>query len=202
MRRMSRLVPALVAALALLAVGGCKSNRTAFPGDGAVPAPAPAPASPAGGGSGGGTQELGSEGFEESALGSAGGAGAGEGGVREVPGGALDGSALGTVYFDYDSPQLGDEALRTLEGNAAWLRANPAVRVEIQGHCDERGTIEYNLSLGSKRANAVRDHLARLGVAISRLEAVSYGKEKPAVPGNDESAWAKNRRAEFVVIGR
>ncbi len=106
---------------------------------------------------------------------------------------------LSPVYFAYDSDRLSDEALKALETNARWLVLHPALRVVIEGHCDERGSIEYNLDLGAKRARAVRDHLSRLGIAPARLETISYGEERPADPGRSESAWARNRRAEFVL---
>ena len=106
---------------------------------------------------------------------------------------------LKTVYFDYDSSDLLPDARTTLQGNADWLKRNAARRVEIGGHCDERGSIEYNLALGDRRANQVRDYLVNLGVDGSRLEAVSYGEEKPAGRGHGEDAWAKNRRAEFRI---
>lgn len=106
---------------------------------------------------------------------------------------------LKTVYFDYDSSDLLPDARTTLQGNADWLKRNASRRVEIGGHCDERGSIEYNLALGDRRANMVREYLVNLGVDGGRLEAVSYGEEKPVDRGHGEDAWAKNRRAEFRV---
>lgn len=108
-------------------------------------------------------------------------------------------AAMQTVYFAFDSSALSDVALRTLDENARWLKQNPGVRVTIEGHCDERGTTEYNLELGARRARAVRDHMARLGVDEGRIETISFGEERPADPGHDETAWAKNRRAEFTL---
>jgi peptidoglycan-associated lipoprotein len=110
---------------------------------------------------------------------------------------ASDGSQLETVYFDYDSFTLTAAARAVLERNARWLKENPAVTVTIEGHCDERGSDEYNLALGERRAQAVRNYLAALGVGAERLATVSYGEERPAVAGHDESAWTKNRRAAF-----
>lgn len=107
--------------------------------------------------------------------------------------------ALAPVFFGYDSSALSETALRTLQQNAAWLNAHPDLRVIIAGHCDERGTTEYNLDLGARRARSVLQHLARLGVDASRMETISYGEERPIDPGNNETAWAKNRRAEFSV---
>ncbi len=104
-----------------------------------------------------------------------------------------------TVYFDFDKFDLSDQTRLTLRANAQVLNANAQFNIKIEGHCDERGTIEYNLALGERRANAVREYLASLGVNESRIRIVSYGEERPADGGHTESAWAKNRRAETVV---
>jgi peptidoglycan-associated lipoprotein len=106
---------------------------------------------------------------------------------------------LKTVHFAYDSNAIDDEARAVLQEDAAWLRAHPNHKVEIGGHCDERGSIGYNLALGDRRAQAVKDYLVSLGVDGSTLETVSYGKERPVDPGHNEAAWAKNRRAEFTI---
>jgi peptidoglycan-associated lipoprotein len=106
---------------------------------------------------------------------------------------------LRTVYFGCNSNDLDDEAKSTLQANAAWLKAHPTYHVEIGGHCDERGSIGYNVALGDRRAAAVKTYLTGSGVGTGQLVAVSYGEEKPAVPGHDETAWAKNRRAEFLI---
>ena len=103
------------------------------------------------------------------------------------------------VFFDYDSYALRADARVALDGAAKLLRENPDVSLTIEGHCDERGTVEYNQALGEKRANAARDYLANAGVATSRLQTVSYGKERPFAEGHDEAAWAQNRRAHFAV---
>jgi peptidoglycan-associated lipoprotein len=100
-----------------------------------------------------------------------------------------------TVYFDYDKTTLRAEALPVLTQLAKWIEEHPNVRVRIAGHADERGTREYNLALGDRRATTVRNYLASMGVPAQRLDTVSYGKERPAVAGSDEQAWAKNRRA-------
>ena len=105
---------------------------------------------------------------------------------------------LRKVLFDYDSADLSPEALATLARNAELLNGAPGVRVLIEGHCDERGTQEYNLVLGEHRAAVVKEQLVRLGVAAERLSTISCGKEKPAAPGRDEAAWRQNRRCEFV----
>jgi peptidoglycan-associated lipoprotein len=119
----------------------------------------------------------------------------------DIPGGAYvgEGGPLADVRFEYDSAALSDEARSVLEKHALWLQGQREVRVIVEGHCDERGTVEYNLALGEQRARAVRDYLASLGVAGARLRVVSYGKERPLDPGSDEAAHAKNRRAHFNV---
>jgi peptidoglycan-associated lipoprotein len=101
------------------------------------------------------------------------------------------------VYFDLDSYDIRPEAKPLLSEAAKIMRQYPQITLRLEGHCDERGTAEYNLALGEKRANAVRDYLVGLGVERSRLATVSYGKEKPAAAGHDEEAWSKNRRVEF-----
>jgi peptidoglycan-associated lipoprotein len=106
-------------------------------------------------------------------------------------------SGLQTVYFDYDSHALRPDALATLKSNADMIEKVPSVIVQVEGHCDERGTQEYNFALGERRALAVRQYLMKLGVPGSRIVTISYGEEDPAVPGSNESAWAKNRRCEF-----
>jgi peptidoglycan-associated lipoprotein len=103
------------------------------------------------------------------------------------------------VYFEYDSFRLDSDAEDRLRTKAAILRANPSVELRIEGHADERGSTEYNLALGQRRAEAVRTYLTGYGITTTRLATISYGKERPAVPGGDESAWARNRRAEFVL---
>lgn len=103
------------------------------------------------------------------------------------------------VFFDFDKSDLKPEARATVEALAVWLNNYPATTITIEGHCDERGTREYNLALGERRANAVRDYLVALGVQSNRLSTISYGKERPAVLGSNEEAWAQNRRAAFVV---
>ncbi len=104
---------------------------------------------------------------------------------------------LHTVYFALDSWSLDDAAKATLDANAKVLRDNASMNTRIEGNCDERGTVEYNMSLGQKRADAVKDYLVGAGVAASRLSTISYGKERPAVEGHDEASWSKNRRCEF-----
>ncbi len=109
----------------------------------------------------------------------------------------LQAQELQMVFFPFDSSVLSPEAIKALKDNAAYLRDNPSVKVQIEGHCDERGTVEYNLALGQKRADSVRDYLLAAGVPAGQLATLSKGKEFPAAEGSDETAWAKNRRAEF-----
>jgi peptidoglycan-associated lipoprotein len=107
------------------------------------------------------------------------------------------GNVAKVVFFDYDSYVVKSEFQTTIEAHAQFLKANPRAKVSLEGHTDERGGREYNLALGQKRADAVRQSLSLLGVQESQVESVSFGKEKPAAQGADESAFAKNRRAEF-----
>ena len=104
-----------------------------------------------------------------------------------------------TVYFGFDSSELAGEAQATLDRQAAFLNVNPTMVVIIEGHADERGTREYNLALGDRRAVAVRDYLLAKGLNAARVRTVSYGKERPAVSGSNEESWAKNRRAATVL---
>ncbi len=106
---------------------------------------------------------------------------------------------LKDVFFDYDKYELKPDARDALTLDAQQLMANSQLRIVIEGHCDERGTNEYNLALGDRRARAAMDFLVRFGVAADRIETVSYGEERPFAPGHDESAWAQNRRVHFVV---
>lgn len=103
------------------------------------------------------------------------------------------------VYFDYDSAELRPEARSGLDNAAANLLQQPHCRFLIEGHCDERGTREYNLALGERRANSVRNYLIALGIDGNRVQTISYGKERPEVPGSDESAWTQNRRGVTVL---
>ena len=100
-----------------------------------------------------------------------------------------------TVYFDYDQSSLSAEAQATLDRQAAFLKASPSFRIIIEGHCDERGTREYNLALGDRRASAVRDYLVAKGINASRLSTISYGKERPSVGGSNDTSYALNRRS-------
>jgi peptidoglycan-associated lipoprotein len=104
-----------------------------------------------------------------------------------------------TVHFATDSADVDSEAQSILTAQVAWLRKNPNVRATIEGHCDERGTREYNLALGDRRANSAKTFLVNAGIDASRLTVISYGKERPVDTGSDEGAWAQNRRAVTVV---
>jgi peptidoglycan-associated lipoprotein len=103
------------------------------------------------------------------------------------------------IYFDFDAYTLSEPAKRTLDEKVAFLKRYPKVKVTIEGHCDERGTTEYNLALGERRANSALQYLANSGVSRANLTTISYGKERPVVSGNDEAAWAKNRRDHFAL---
>jgi peptidoglycan-associated lipoprotein len=109
------------------------------------------------------------------------------------------GGPLKDVNFNFDSAELSESARATLKTNADWLKGNPTARVQIEGHCDERGAADYNMALGAKRAQAAMDYLTTLGVAGNRLSTISYGEEIPVCKDKAEECWAKNRRARFVV---
>jgi peptidoglycan-associated lipoprotein len=108
--------------------------------------------------------------------------------------------ALQRIFFEFDQYTLSTEARRTLADNADYLKENPQIKVLIEGHCDERGSDEYNLALGEKRAQAVKNYLVSLGVEPGRLSVISYGEELPLDPGRGEEAWSRNRRAEFKPV--
>ena len=109
------------------------------------------------------------------------------------------GGPLKDIGFNFDSAALSENARATLKANADWLKSNPASRVQIEGHCDERGAADYNMALGAKRAQAAMDYLTTLGIAANRLSTISYGEEIPVCKDKTEECWAKNRRARFVV---
>jgi peptidoglycan-associated lipoprotein len=114
--------------------------------------------------------------------------------------GPSEGGPLQDVHFDYDRYDLRQEDRSTLQANAQWLKDNPKAKVEIEGHCDDRGTVEYNLALGAKRAKAVKDYLVSLGTASDRLSTISYGEELPLCREDNEACWSRNRRAHSVVL--
>ncbi len=104
------------------------------------------------------------------------------------------------VYFEYDQSTLSPEARATLERQAAWLKTYTGVKILVEGNCDERGTREYNLALGARRASAARDYLVSLGVPGDRLSTISYGKERPIDPSSNETAWSRNRNAHSAIV--
>ena len=120
---------------------------------------------------------------------------------KELANLARDGVIVLDVYFDYDKYELKPDARTGLQKNAAFMRANPKLVFALEGHCDERGTNEYNLALGERRANAARDYLTSLGVAGGSMRTVSYGEERPDCTEHHEGCWSRNRRAHFVVVG-
>ena len=126
-------------------------------------------------------------------------------GTGVVPGSQEDfvaNVAADRIFFGFDQYNVDAEDQTTLRSQAEWLQRNPAVRVTLEGHADERGTRDYNIALGERRANAAKNYLASLGIDPSRINVISYGKERPAAIGSTEEAWAQNRRAVTVVIGR
>ncbi len=109
---------------------------------------------------------------------------------------------LGDVFFDYDESTVRDDARAALQGNAEWLKRWTSTRITVEGHCDSRGSSEYNLGLGERRATAVREYLASLGIAGDRVTAVSKGKEQPFCRDETESCWSQNRRGHFIITAK
>ncbi len=105
---------------------------------------------------------------------------------------------LGSIYFEYDSFVLTSRSKGDLNKHVEWLNTNSSRNIQVEGHCDERGTTEYNLALGERRAASVKDYLVSKGISAGRISTISYGEERPATAGSDESAWSQNRRAEFA----
>ena len=124
----------------------------------------------------------------------------GEGGTGKIEIG--DSGGLKIVHFDFDTFNLSEEARTTLKDNAQWLKSHKSIKVQVEGHCDSRGTQEYNLALGQKRSESVRKYLTDLGVGAKRLSTISYGEEKPLNSEETEEAWSKNRRAQFVITDK
>ena len=108
-------------------------------------------------------------------------------------------SPLSDIFFAYDQSFLSEEAQSILERNAGWLRSHSEPQILVEGHCDERGSVEYNLALGERRAQSVKDYLINMGIGKDRLYTISYGKERPFAFGHTEEAWAQNRRAHFLL---
>lgn len=111
-------------------------------------------------------------------------------------------AAIDSVYFNFDSHDLDSTARETLARTYESMKQQPAIKVRIEGNCDERGSAEYNLALGERRSKAARKYLTTMGIAVSRLSTISYGKEKPVDPSHDEAAWKKNRRDDFVIVSK
>ena len=177
---MSKLRHALLAATALVAIAGCAKKRPAQ-----LPPPPLQDAS-------GSDQDRGAGGNGLDANGAI------------VPGSDADfrrSVQSNTVNFSVDQYDIDATARAILDGQAAWLLRNPRVRVTVEGHADERGTREYNLALGDRRANAAKNYLAAKGIDAARMTTISYGKERPAALGSDEESYAQNRRAVTLVVG-
>jgi len=162
-------------AASMLALSSCAKKQIAAGGTGTAPTamqPAPAPSAPP----------------------------AGSGPAKMDPlAGEIKAFESEAVYFDYDKSDLKPAARAILEKKAGWLRANAQFKLKVEGNCDERGTVEYNLALGERRAKAAVKYLNALGIAADRMTTVSYGEERPADPGHNEAAWSKNRRDEFKL---
>ena len=178
-KNMMKVMALMVVVIAVLGMAGCKHKKPLNTGF------------DAGAGAGSGFGGAGGDSAQTGGLG-----GFDQAGTNFEPGSAY---GLNTVYFDYDSSAIRSDAMATLQANAEAIKKVPGKMIQIAGHCDSRGTQEYNLALGERRALAVRTYLMQVGVPGDRLTTISYGSEAPAVPGNGEAAWAKNRRAEFNV---
>jgi peptidoglycan-associated lipoprotein len=144
-------------------------------------------------------ENVGDSGIGEEGLGSGGSGSLDRAREGLTPG---EGGPLQDVHFDYDSEDLDETARGVLDQNVQWLRDNPRAKAELEGHCDTRGTIEYNLALGAKRAKAVKDYLTGQGLGGERLSTISYGKELPLCQEETEECWARNRRVHSVVGGQ
>jgi len=119
-----------------------------------------------------------------------------------VSGEVFESSLLKDIHFDFDRYNIRPGDGEILDQNAALLKKYPNIRIQVEGHCDERGTVEYNLALGERRANSAKNYLISHGVPPSRISTISYGKEKPLDPGHNEQAWAKNRRAHTIITSK
>ena len=119
-----------------------------------------------------------------------------------IQGEVLESHLLKDIHFNFDKYDIRPGDVEILKGNAALLAKFPNIKFQVEGHCDERGTVEYNLALGERRANSAKRYLISLGIPENRISAISYGEEKPFDPGHNEEAWAKNRRAHFVILSK
>ena len=114
----------------------------------------------------------------------------------------FDSKLLKDIHFDFDEYNVRPEDAEILKQNATWLTKYPRLKIQIEGHCDERGTIEYNLALGERRANSTKNYLLHIGVPADRISIISYGEERPFNQNHNEEAWAKNRRAHFIILSK
>ncbi len=191
MRYATRGMVTVLVVLMALFLGACKSTGPKVEAPAPAPTPAPTPkATPV-------VEEV----VEEPVTGTI----VSEEVMEELPEDLAQLNAQGyleDVFFDTDRYDLRPEAREALTANAAWLEQYPTISILVEGHCDERNTREYNLALGERRANAVRDYLIFLGVAGARIQTISYGEERPFALGHDETAWQLNRRAHFVIVAR
>ncbi len=119
-----------------------------------------------------------------------------------IEGKVFESKLLKDIHFDFDKYDISPGDVEILKENAALLKKYPKVKIQIEGHCDERGTIEYNLALGERRANSTKKYLLSLGLPGDRISTISYGKERPLDPGHNEEAWTKNRRAHFIILDK
>ena len=198
MLRFDRGLAGLAVATALLIAAGCSRPKPVIAPE---PAPAPPLQAPAGTTEG---SEAASEVRSEPALVPA---GTPESGVLsgELPADLAElnrAGYLADAFFDTNKADLRDDAREALAADASWLSAHRTIRILVEGHCDERNTTEYNLALGWRRANAVRDYLTSLGVEAARISTVSYGEERPFATCHDDSCWSQNRRGHFVITAR
>jgi peptidoglycan-associated lipoprotein len=119
-----------------------------------------------------------------------------------IEGEVFESSLLKDIHFDFDKYDIRPGDAEILKENAALLSKFPKIKIQVEGHCDERGTVEYNLALGERRANSAKRHLISLGIAADRISTISYGKERPLDPGHNEEAWAKNRRGHPIILSK
>ena len=119
-----------------------------------------------------------------------------------IEGQIFESGMLKDIFFDFDKYDIRQADVETLKQNGDLLKKSPRVKIQIEGHCDERGTNEYNLALGERRANSIKKYLVSLGIPADRISTISYGEERPLDPGHNEEAWGKNRRAHFVILSK
>ena len=193
---MTKLVTIRCAVILALVFAGCAKQPTT------TQLTSPAPDGSSGGAlSGTDAARQGAGGLADGSRGGAGAAG-GASGTRPSPQDFRPAVELADVHFDYDKADIREVDVKVLDVNAGWLREHPGHLVLIEGHCDERGTNEYNTALGDRRAKATMNYLVSRGVAASRISVISYGEERPACSQHDAACWAKNRRAHFLVKPR